>query len=75
MKLINNAGQWHRLWSVRFILLTALFSAIIAAYNNLPSDWLPLLPGWLKKGIALADLASAGLAGLSRVIKQESLNG
>lgn len=73
MKLVSYARQWHKLWSMRFIILTAFFSAVIAAYAMLPSDWLPEIPSWFKKALAVSDLVTAGLAGVSRVIKQENI--
>lgn len=75
MNLIDEAAQWKKLWSMRFIIATAFFSAVIAAYVLMPDDWLPAIPQWVKGVLALTDLACAGAAGVSRVIKQENLNG
>lgn len=71
MKMIDNAGQWHKLWSMRFILATGFFSGVIAAYALLPPDWLPHIPGYVKRYLGLADMFCAGAAGISRVIKQQ----
>jgi hypothetical protein len=73
VKLTSDAGKWHKLWSMRFIIATAFFSSIIAAYALLPSDWLPSIPQWIKGALALMDLGCAGAAGVSRVIDQPAL--
>lgn len=73
MKLIDNAKQWHRLWSLRWAILTAFLAAIPVSYGLLPSDWLPAIPQWIKTGLALATLASAGATGVARLLKQEGL--
>lgn len=74
MNLIDDASsQWHKLWSMRFIIATAFFTAVIAAYVTLPQDWLPTIPDWVKKTLSVADLITAGAAGISRVIKQPAL--
>jgi hypothetical protein len=74
MKLIDNAKQWHRLWSLRWAILTAFLAAIPTAYVLLPTDWLPSIPEWVKAGLALATLASAGATGVARLLKQEGLD-
>ena len=73
VNLIPNASKAHKLWSMRFIIATAFFSSIIAAYALLPPDWLPSIPQWVKGALALTDLACAGGAGVSRVIDQPAL--
>lgn len=73
MKLIDNAKQWHRLWSLRWAILTAFLAAIPAAYVLLPDDWMPAIPQWVKAGLAIATLVSAGATGVARMLKQESL--
>lgn len=71
--LIENASKWHKLWSMRFIILTAFFSSISAAYILLPADWLPTIPDWLKAALAVGTLLAAGAAGVARVVKQEGV--
>lgn len=73
MNLIAQAGKWHKLWSMRFIIATAFFSSIVAAYALLPPDWLPAIPQWIKGALSLTDLACAGAAGVARVIDQPAL--
>lgn len=75
MTLIPNVGQWHRLWSLRFSILSAFFSSVVIAYNNLPADWISIIPHWMKEICSVGALISAGLAAISRVVKQENLSG
>ena len=69
-KLVSDAGEWHRWWSMRWIIATGFFAAVSAAYVTLPADWLPALPVWLKGALAVGTLLTAGAAGVTRVIKQ-----
>lgn len=70
MKLIDNASQWHKLWSIRFAVLSALFGAATTAYIALPPDWLPYIPGWAKLALAVGSMASASASSVARVIQQ-----
>lgn len=70
MKLVDNASNWRRWWSMRWAIATAFLAAIPVAYMTLPPDWLPSIPDWFKAALALATLFSAGATGVSRVLKQ-----
>lgn len=70
-KLVDDVSEWRRWWSMRFIILSAFFSAIIAVYATLPADWLPEIAPWLKQALALGAMGTAGAAAVSRVLKQE----
>lgn len=74
MKLIDNARQWHRLWSMRWAILTAFLAAIPVAYATLPDDWLPAIPQWVKAALAIAVLVSAGATGAARLLQQSKLH-
>ena len=64
VKLIESAPQWHRLWSIRFILLATAFGALEMS--------LPLWQGVIPDlHFAALSTACTLLAGISRVIKQE----
>lgn len=69
MKLIDNAGSiWHRLWSLRFSILAAVFAGIeVGLQVYMPEKPTPLFA-------ALSGLAAIA-AGVSRVVLQESLRG
>jgi hypothetical protein len=69
-KLVNDARQWHRWWSIRLIAVSAFFSTAVVAYGTLPHDWLPYLPVDAKRWLSVGALVSAGLAGVARVIQQ-----
>ena len=73
MKLISNANQWHRLWSIRFAIASAFFGALTTGYVALPADWLPAVPAWLKLAMAGGTLVSSGAAAVARVVQQQSL--
>lgn len=73
MKLIDNAGQWHKLWSIRFSIMSALFGSITTAYLALPPDWLPYIPGWAKLLLAAGSMTTAGAASVARVVQQTKL--
>ncbi|QMV32770.1 hypothetical protein 2A_00018 [Ralstonia phage Darius] len=66
MNLIENAGQWHKLWSIRFALLSAMLAAAEAA---LPL-WNGIVPPHVFASIStLCGIASA----VSRVVQQTAL--
>ncbi len=74
MKPIDNIGQWKRLWSMRWAIVTPFLASIPAAYIVLPDDWMPAIPNWIKAALALATVGSAGATGVSRLLKQPDLN-
>lgn len=64
MKWSPQAGQWHRLWSLRLAVLAA---ALAAAQAALPL-WHGLVPGWLFA--SLSSVVGVGAA-VARVIHQQ----
>lgn len=74
LHLVDDVQDWKRWWSMRWMLATAFFSAIMVAYATMPADWLPQIAPAVKQWLAVGTLFSAGAAAVSRVIKQESLN-
>lgn len=70
MQLIPEAKHWHRLWSVRFAILTAMIGAVPAAYMLLPADWLPVIPAWVKQWCSYAVVGSAMATAGARVVQQ-----
>lgn len=70
MKLVDGWQQWHRWWSMRWILASAFLGGVSAAYALLPYDWLPAIPAWLKALLALAVVFTAGAAAVGRVLDQ-----
>ena len=70
MELIDDVGRWHKLWSMRLIILTTFLTSVAAAYAVLPDDWMPAVPAWLKATLAISTVLTAGAAGVARVVKQ-----
>ena len=71
-KLIDNARQWHKFWSVRVAALWGLAVAYLTTNPDQAHILLALLPDgpWrVLAGVALGFLAFATTAGL-RVVKQ-----
>lgn len=68
MMLIENAGQWHKLWSLRLAIISALLAALEA---SLPL-WSAQLPGGVFASLStLTGIAAA----VARVIKQTDIDG
>lgn len=63
MKLTDDARNWHRLWSVRLIIVTGLLGVL---ESTLPA-WQKALPENIFLPMAAITLTAAGFA---RVIKQ-----
>ena len=72
MKLIDDAHLvWHRLWSIRFALLAALFGMAAQLQDNLP-----LIRDFVTpKEFAALSIACGVASALSRVIRQTSVSG
>lgn len=66
MKPAEKAKQWHRLWSVRL----AVLSAVLSACEALVPLWQPHMPAGVFAGLAtIVGIAAA----IARTIKQETL--
>lgn len=70
-RLVWNAFEWKKWWSMRLIILTTVFSSISAAYMTLPNDWLPAIPDIAKSLFAYGTILTAVSAGVARVVKQK----
>jgi hypothetical protein len=63
LKPIDNASKnWHRFWSMRFIMLSAFGQIIV--------DLVPYLDGFIPHGTFLVLTV---LAGVSRMVQQEDV--
>lgn len=69
-KLTAYAKFWHKLWSIRLSLVSAMLSSATTAYLALPTDWLPYIPGYMKLALAVGAMLTASGAAGSVVIKQ-----
>lgn len=70
MRLVDDWKQWHRWWSMRWIIASVFLGAVAASYALLPDDWLPAVPQWIKGALALATVLTAGCAAVGRVMDQ-----
>jgi hypothetical protein len=67
MRLVQDAKRiWHRLWSVRLALLSALLSAIESCMNYIATGQAPVF-------VILAFFVSIGSV-VARLVAQESLH-
>lgn len=66
-KLIHNAKAWHKLWSIRLAILSALLGALEL---SLPL-WQGVVPAHVFASLSTITAAAAAVA---RVIRQEALD-
>lgn len=69
-RLVWNAWEWKKWWSMRFTIISAFFSSLTIAWIALPGDWTADFPGWLKVSFAIGALTTSVAAGVSRVLQQ-----
>jgi hypothetical protein len=73
MRLVGHAKLWHRLWSIRLGILTALLKGADMAYRQMHADWTAHLPGWLLAGLGYASLITGAAATVAVLVQQQSL--
>lgn len=74
ISLIQHAGfVWHRMWSMRFMLLTTGYTAAAGAWAAIPEDWKPELSHPEKMVLAGIGVLLPMLASLSAVVDQPKL--
>ena len=74
MKMIDNVGiVWHRLWSMRLIILTVAYTSAAGGWATIPDDWKPTIPSMVKGILAAVGVIIPMLAAVAIVIKQPSL--
>ena len=66
VKVIANASKWHKMWSVRLAILSAMLGALEL---SLPL-WQGIVPGNVFAALSTITAAAAAVA---RVVKQEAL--
>lgn len=74
-KLIEDAKHWHKLWSMRWAIITVIVSSLALAYSGLPSDWQAAIPNWAKATFAGLTLFTGTATAVSRLVKQNNLPG
>ena len=66
MKLIPNASDWHKLWSVRLIILSAILSGVEIVLPYWSDAFPPHLFAILASVVSLA-------AAVARIVKQRNI--
>lgn len=74
MKWIEEARQtWHRLWSMRLMIATTIYTTAAGAWALLPPDWQPNLSESAKAILAGVGVALPAIAAVSRMVAQPKL--
>ena len=73
MQMVDDSYNWHRWWSMRWIMLTAALETARQVWPTLPSQWQAALPAWVPAALGSAALLTTALAAASRVVKQTNL--
>lgn len=71
-KLVDDAADWHRWWSMRWIIIATAIEALRQGWANLPADWTAALPHWAPTGLGTFSLIATVMAAVSRVTKQKA---
>lgn len=71
-KLIAQASLWHRLWSIRIMILTSFYTAAAGAWSSglIPEEWRPQFGHITKLVLAGIGVMLPGIAAVSVVVKQ-----
>jgi hypothetical protein len=70
LQLVDDAREWKRWWSMRWIIVGTAFASGVAAFVVLPPTLVPHIPDWLRATLAMGTVLSSIAAGVSRVLKQ-----
>jgi hypothetical protein len=73
LELSDVAPYWKRLWSMRFILIASAINSAQVAYTLAPQQWRDAFPPKISTWILGASMLSTALAGVSVVVKQNTL--
>jgi hypothetical protein len=73
MNLIPDARQWHRLWSMRLMIITTLYTTAAGAWATVPDAWKPELTHVEQLILAGIGIALPALAAASRLVQQSDL--
>jgi hypothetical protein len=69
-RLVEDAADWHRWWSMRWIILASAMEAFRQGWAQLPADWSAALPHWVPSLLGTTSLFATVMAAASRVVKQ-----
>ncbi len=70
VQLVPDVKNWKRWWSMRLMILTAIFQTAAITYGSLPFAFTEDFPEWLKAALGWGALVTAIGAGVARVIQQ-----
>lgn len=73
--LIADAPVWHKLWSVRFAVFSAIFGGLSAIYMDptTPPEWLPKLPIAVEHLLGFISITLAVSSPVARIIAQANI--
>ncbi len=72
-QLIADVHLWHRLWSMRLAIATAVWAALVATWVGTPDAWHPHLPEWVKFAVLGTGTLTAAATPIARIVRQASL--
>jgi|GEM_PF-2737354 hypothetical protein len=70
LSLVPDVANWHRWWSMRWLIAGAIAEALPRAWAALPGDWVGPMPTWLKLALGYFVGTALVAAAVSRVIQQ-----
>jgi hypothetical protein len=70
LNLVDDAKDWSRWWSMRWIILTTFFASSVAAFAALPPALTEAVPPWARVSLAVGTVFSSAASGVARVLKQ-----
>jgi hypothetical protein len=73
-ELVDNAAEWKRWWSMRWIIAAAVIESLRLGWPSIPAEWVAGLPPAIPQLLGIATLVSLVGAGVSRVMKQPGLD-
>lgn len=73
--MVPDIKDWKKWWSMRFIILTTIFSSASVTYMALPARWADKVPDWAIMVLTGGSLVTGIAAGVARVVHQKNLDG
>lgn len=73
MKLVSYAPLWHKIWSVRFVLLALFWQAMQQTWQHMPVEWQPHLHAWEQWILWSGGSFLTASAGVASILHQDGL--
>lgn len=67
---VSDIKHWKKWWSMRLMILTAIFQTSAIVYASMPYDFTEHFPTWMKAALGWGALMTAISAAIARVIQQ-----